>query len=231
MGILGITNRTENWKTAQTFAPFIGNQPALRSLAGRLLSEPLDDKEEVSLELFWKGGRDYWAEHKPKLRDLVDAYDRHFDGLRGEIVEFSQRDPSKSFRPLKRRNYNVRGENERKLANHFRNTEFDIVLETSEHLFIGEAKDESGFDAKSRYVLVHQLIRQYVIAKVLVDLAKKTKCVVPFVVAPRDKLKLGRLKDNSQIRFVMKMGWLKERNILSWGESTSLPSAYQPSTE
>lgn len=62
MGIPGINNRTENWKTAPTFAPFIGNQfaaklPAERRLiGGGYRTSPLVHEEEVSLELFWTGG-------------------------------------------------------------------------------------------------------------------------------------------------------------------------------
>ena len=240
MGILGIPNRTENWKTAQTFAPFIGNQFALRLLAERLSGETPGQEEEVELELFWTGGRDYWyaakennAVVKPSPESLGRAYNHYFRNsrdLREEIEEFRKGEPStKTFQSLLCRNYNVAGENAKKLTNHFRNTEFDVVLETSKYLFIGEAKDESNFDAKSKYVLVHQLIRQYVIAQILVHLAKRPKTIVPFVVAPGNKLK--DLKKNSQIRFMMKEGYLKDSNILSWGTLTPLPSASPPPTE
>ena len=150
MGILGICNRTENWKTARTFAPFIGKPARLRLLAGRLLPEPLDDEEKVNLELFWKGGRDYWhaakrcdaiVEPSPKL--LARAYKQCFPRLHEDIKEFQIEAP-KAFRSLQDDNYNVDGENAEKLATNFRNTEFDVVLETSEHLFVGEAKDETG---------------------------------------------------------------------------------------
>ena len=232
MGILGICNRTENWKTARTFAPFIGKPARLRLLAGRLLPEPLDDEEKVNLELFWKGGRDYWhaakrcdaiVEPSPKL--LAHAYKQCFPRLREEIKEF-QIDAPKAFRSLQDHNYNVDGENAEKLATNFRNTEFDIVLETSEHLFIGEAKDESGFQPDGTLVLVHQLIRQYVTAQILVHLVNKDKpkSIIPFVVA-RDG-KRNSLKRTAQIRFMMgypkKSPYLKESNILSWEELASL---------
>ena len=41
-------------------------------------------------------------------------------------------------------------------------TEVDVVLETPKHLFIGEVKHESTFEADGKLVLVHQLMRQYV---------------------------------------------------------------------
>ena len=57
MGILGITNRTENWKTAESFAPFFECDSARTRLAKRLL-EPLGKSHEVQprtvkIELFW----------------------------------------------------------------------------------------------------------------------------------------------------------------------------------
>ena len=60
MGILGIPNRTENWKTARTFAPFFKSCSARAALAKRLL-EPLGESQEgtVEIELFWYGIRDY----------------------------------------------------------------------------------------------------------------------------------------------------------------------------
>ena len=241
MGILGIKNRTENWKTAQTFAPFFGNQPALRLLAGRL-GEPLDHEEKVGLELFWKGGRDWIKKKKPDetwlTERLADAYGRYFPDLRCEIVKFHNREPSKNFNSLVDKNYNVSGAHVKQLVSHFKNTEFDIVLETSKHLFIGEAKDESGFGTDGRYVLVHQLIRQCVIAQILVDLVaedeRPPKTVVPFVVAPRCKRRKS-LENTAQFRFMTGYPdgkpYLKKSNILSWEELTSPPYVRPPSTE
>ena len=100
------------------------------------------------------------------------------------------------------------------MCNNLLNTEIDIVLETTEYLFIGEAKDESTFGAKSKYVLVHQLIRQYVMASIVVALVGNRKSVVPFIVGDKPK----GLQNNGQVRFMMKQGWLKKENVLSWGE-------------
>ena len=217
MGILGIDNRTENWKTARTFAPFFGNQPALRRLAGRLLPEPLDDEEKVNLELFWTGGRDYWVKHKPSPGELAAIFRHYFSELGDEIKKGDWR-----FKSLKCHNYNV-GEVE-KLATNFRNTEFDIVLETSKHLLIGEAKDESSFGTDGGLVLVHQLIRQYVTAQILVHLVNETqpKRVVPFVIAPEDPKKGKSLRNKSQVKFMTgypkEDSYLKESNILSWAD-------------
>ena len=231
MGILGICNRTENWKTAQTFAPFIGNQCALRLLAERL-GEPLGQEGKVSLELFWKGGRDYcWDTTKvtPSPDDLRTAYDSCFPDLRDKIEEFQKENASKTFRPLLRRNYNVSGENAKNLETNFRNTEIDVVLETSKHLFVGEAKDETGLHANREYVLAHQLIRQFVIAQILAHLVaecgeEQAKSIVPFVIGPDEDKKMASLKNTAQIRFMMEKGYLEESNILSWDELASIGS-------
>ena len=61
MAILGITNRTENWKTARYFAPLFEHRSV--RLARRLLTEEEEratlQPGDVRLELFWYGMRDY----------------------------------------------------------------------------------------------------------------------------------------------------------------------------
>ena len=62
MAILGITNRTENWKTARYFAPLFEHRSV--RLARRLLTEEEEratlQPGDVRLELFWYGMRDYF---------------------------------------------------------------------------------------------------------------------------------------------------------------------------
>lgn len=70
--------------------------------------------------------------------------------------------------PLKTHNYLAKGECEENLYNNLLNTEIDIVLQTDTHLCIGEAKSSQKLDATSTHVLMHQLIRQYVMARILV---------------------------------------------------------------
>lgn len=55
------------------------------------------------------------------------------------------------------------------------NPEIYIVLETPNHLFIGKAKDEMDCHSDGKRILVHQLIRQYVIAHILLTLRKYEK--------------------------------------------------------
>ena len=82
MGILGIENRTENWKTARHFAPFFKSASARAALANRLL-RPYEESESdavkaVKMELYWKGMRDYIHEldknKKPTTQDFQKRY-------------------------------------------------------------------------------------------------------------------------------------------------------------
>lgn len=95
----------------------------------------------------------------------------------------------------------------------------DIVLETPDRIFIGEAKHESDLGTSGDLILVHQLIRQYVTAIVLVHLlGRPKKEVVPFVVT--DKNRLESTNNKAQVEFMIKheQKWLREENVLSWGD-------------
>ena len=95
MGILHIGNRTENWKTASHFAPFLEDRNARTELANRLL-KPLDKLQdirpyEVKFELFWKGARDYLDQcydKNVKRQALVKGYQSIFNDLRKRIDDF-----------------------------------------------------------------------------------------------------------------------------------------------
>ena len=216
MGILGITNRTENWKTAQCFAPFFDSALARARLVNYLL-EPCAEThkiilEPIRIELFWKGMRDYMHTKKGVDKEvLADRYQCLFRDLHGEVKQF----------PKLKNKYELSNTEDSKkiLYGNLRNTEIDIVLETPKHLFIGEAKDVSDLGAKGDYVLVHQLIRQYVTAKILLNLPQLDKThsgkgIVPFLVV--DAGKIDKMKNTEQVKFMCEQGWLKEKNILSW---------------
>lgn len=184
-------------------------------------------KDEVHMELYWKGMRDliqkakYDSEiQKPTRQLLKNLYCEKFSSLRQKVKEFDGCKKSK-FRDLEDCNYKVDGENfEEKLYDNLRNTEIDVVVETPEYLFIGEAKDESDFGANANLILVHQLIRQYVMATILVKgcLGKCNKKVIPFVVGRCKE----SLKKKTQICFMKKHYDLKDENILSWGDINGL---------
>ena len=214
MGILGIENRTENWKTARYFAPFFTSDSARRDLAKRLAGE--SEPEPGKIELFWKGMRDHMhGQGESITEDLKRHYDRRFHDLGKRICEFNKQQSTGHPRLRKACKYDVSTEESQKsLCNNLRNTEIDVVLQTPKHLFIGEAKDESAFGADGRLVLVHQLIRQYVMATILLDCRRCDRKVVPFIVGNSVK----SLENTAQVKFMLKQGWLKKKNILSWDD-------------
>lgn len=215
MAILGITNRTENWKTAAYFGPLL--RSASVHLARRLLS---DDEErnqlqpgDVRLELFWRPVRDW--RHQEKLSreaasdQLVESYERNFSKLREKIGAFpGLKTPAGSYETSDRS----------RLASNLTNTEIDIVLESPGHLFIGEAKHEMRFDARGSLVLTHQLIREYVTVHVLLDLLGSEKRVVPFVVGNTT----AELKRQEQVRFMIEHYGLRHENVLEWSDIEAL---------
>lgn len=223
MGILGITNRTENWKTARHFAPFFACESARARLAQHLTESKSTPASKVQIELFWKGVRDYIKQSEEVTsQDLADCYNHVFSDLRDAIDEFNgpQQSTNRRLGLPNGWNYRVCLEDDKveKLFNNLRNTEIDIVLESPSHLFIGEAKGEMPLGRNGDLVLVHQLIRQYVMTKILLRLraaeGSSKKKVIPFVVG--DKGRLSSLKNTAQVRFMLKKQWLKEGNLLSW---------------
>lgn len=207
---LGIVNRTENWKTARSLSPLFGDKAHL--LAQRLGEQ---QPENVSLELFWKGARDYCAqEDREAARERLFAGCEQFGSLRQRVEEFD------GFQELQPHNYDFSSDHTEQLVDNLVNTEIDIVLESSQKLYIGEAKVESGFDAASKYVLVHQLIRQYVMAKILVDIRGEGRQVVPFLVTEE-----GASARAHQVRFMVEQGWMEPSHMLTWTDVRNLAAS------
>ena len=221
MAILGITNRTENWKTARYFAPLFGANSV--RLARRLLSDEEERSRlqpgEVRLELFWYGMRDHFDKHpmRPEGRrtELARTYFRLFKDLHSEVKGF-QGDAGSFKGP--EGSYDASKDGGNKLDSNLRNTEVDIVIQSPSHLFIGEAKHESRFGTRGRNFLTHQLIRQYVMACTLVDLRHEDLQVVPFVVGD-DR---AYLEKTLQVQFMCEQGWMREENILEWSDIEAL---------
>ena len=211
MPILDIINRTENWKTAVYFSPLFNGNSA--RLAERLGEFPKPQSEDVKLELFWRGMRDFLnitgVKKEFARQDYADLYVRLFPDLRRSIEEFGE------FHKLQPDNYDVSNDDRRvNLANNLANTEIDVVLETPNHIFIGEAKHKMTFGANGDLVLVHQLIRQYVMAKTLIEFSNKRKAVIPFVVCDN----VDAVMKTSQVHFMIEQGWLNAENVLDWKE-------------
>ena len=216
MHILGIENRTENWKTAVYFSPlFAGNS---NRLAERLGATPPPPSDGVVLELFWKGMRDHLYDRKMKKRfakqALVECYDRMFPNLRRDIEKFGK------LQLPNPQNYDTSTDDRMdKLVDNLVNSEIDVVLDTPKHFLIGEAKHEMRFGANGSYVLVHQLIRQYVLANILINFLPNQieKEVIPFVVGDD----IEYLNRSAQVQFMIDQGWMKKENILCWEEIRS----------
>jgi len=142
---------------------------------------------------------------------FADMYVRLFPNLREVIQDFGE------FRELQTDNYVADTDDQMiNLTNNLANTEIDVVLESPGCLFIGEAKHEMSFGADGALVLVHQLVRQYVTARILVEYlpGRFKKRVVPFVVCDD----AANIMKTSQVRFMIGQGWLEEKNILAWHE-------------
>ena len=232
--ILGIENRAENWKTALCLSPFFGDRSVC--LARRLGESQATQSKDVKLELFWNGVRDWCV---GKDRDeygelLIKSYRRLFPNLRKQIQRH------RGFFNLRDGNYEATSDVQKeKLVTNLFHTEIDIVLESPGHLYVGEAKCESDFNTKGDRVLVHQLIRQYVMAKVLLDVLECDREVVPFVVV-EDCRKHSRHMPTArkltaqphQVRFMVNQGWMDLENCLTWDDfaamTTEVPIAGEP---
>ena len=226
MGILGIHNRTENWKTARKFAPFFNknNKTALANLVKHLNPGDKSNPEDLKIELFWKGIRDLRHgksdELKKEIEDrLVNQYKERFKSLRTDVANFDELKLPEEW------NYDATKAGARsKLINNLRNSEIDIVIESRSHLYIGEAKDEAGFGADGQLVLVHQLIRQHVVATLFLDAKNEKRKIEQFVVL-RKLPNANRLP--RQIEFAIDQCWLKKDNILTWDRLSEIGTVVQ----
>ena len=194
----------------------------------------------VQINLFWYGMRDHLNKDKSRdirkdrvltqgiIEDLAKRYKRLFIeelDLRKNIEEFitkrrKAREPK--FRDLKPWNYRVseptkaRKNGPAKLGSNLYETEIDVVLQTPNHLYIGEAKYESPLGAESKYVLVHQLIRQYVMAKILVDKLVSENRIAPKKVIPFFVRDNPTGQEQAQVDFMIQQCWMSENNVLTW---------------
>ena len=119
MGILGIQNRTENWKTVENFYALSGE--AKRQIVGYLLGPYKDEDipnlrhQDIKIELFWQGMRDHIDYLKrngscvPSGQYFASVYLDLFGCLKTDVEKFIER-PDKmtnKFRELKVHNYVV----------------------------------------------------------------------------------------------------------------------------
>lgn len=224
MGILGIVNRTENWKTVEHFYGL--SDDAKACLVRRIAGTEGFDSDNIEIQLFWYGFRDYIAmcedngNTPPTREQVAKAYDNLFESLQKDVKEFQSEKYPYRFPGLKPDNYDASKENEQKLFDNLRHSEVDIVIQSGDLILLGEAKDESPFGADSRHVLVHQLIRQRVMTKILIDVCGVDKEIRHFVVG--DCKKVDSIKNTLQVKFMIDQGWLDPKNVLSWNDIRTL---------
>ncbi len=246
MAILGIENQTENWKTAEAFAPFFPDVDGSGDRRVRLVKQllpagaTLPDPAEIEIELFWYGIQDALPDgerhhNAVRAKKWATLFENNFSSLNSDIKEWNQgqQNHERLTEPASNHYQTNDAKDREKLYNNLVKTEFDIVVKTPHYLFVGEAKHMSGLNANSKRVLVHQLIRQYVAAKLLLkahgvesiglnDAAKtglrqaEALGIVPFVICHADELGVPKLKKTAQVKFMLKKRWLEEKNILIW---------------
>ncbi|MFJ5408193.1 hypothetical protein [Pectobacterium punjabense] len=225
--ILGIKNRTENWTTVGHLFDLRSNK-LIRYLMGNNSddSAPFDNGSEARLELFWYGYRDYIfgkniTRNTVKIDAIYERFLRLFPGLQERVLNFNG-ESNKYLRVKKTANYSLEREDAPlRLFQNIRHTEIDIVIETRNKLYIGEVKDSQTFGAHGGLFLPHQLLRQYVMARILVDELGKDLDVVPFVIVndstPRNDQNKVQLK-NGQVLLMENLNYLNMKNVFTWSD-------------
>ena len=167
----------------------------------------------------WKDEQENSTSKKQKREDkyagpLAKTYQKLFASLRNDI------DKSKSLILRKEWHYQAFDEKRvKKLFHNLHGTEMDIVLDTPGYLFVGEAKDESRLGANGDLVLVHQLIRQYVTARVLLHFTGNSNKKVALFSVVKNRESFLR---TYQVKFVLDKGWLCTANVLTWEDINQL---------
>lgn len=227
--IVGIRNRTENWKTASTLAPLIAfnrqNELANMLISNATSSQSSFGRDEVRIELFWKGFRDLWKQQSKSLdkqamiHTAADRYKRLFPSLRTKIEEYNEwaaLNNQPKLNLYKDCNYVCLDSEEATLYDNLLNTEIDVVMSAPGFLLIGEAKYEQTFGAASRHMLTHQLVRQYVMASIVLDIVEENQTtnrakVIPFIIG-------DNAKATAQVKLMHHLNFLLLSNIITWNE-------------
>ncbi|REL27514.1 hypothetical protein DXX93_13735 [Thalassotalea euphylliae] len=219
MSIFNINNRSESWRISRQF--ILGGYGLSNKLANKVVSNVGQELSgEVELELFWTGFRDYChsqsitLENKSLLNEVGIAFEKNFSTLFEQVESFNKRNTVKLRIDSSKHNYRLNNQSLCKLVKNLYHTEIDIVISTGNSLLVGEVKSEVSFNANSEYVLVHQLIRQYVMATILVHLlninGQNITQITPFVIAEKN------VSRSAQVRFMIDSGWLHQSNIFDW---------------
>ncbi|WP_420065100.1 hypothetical protein [Pectobacterium colocasium] len=218
--ILGIKNRTENWTTVNNLFD-LKNKKLISYLMRNNddESEPFDDGVQARLELFWYGYRDYLFDNSINLNTIntnaiYERFLRLFPDLQGNVLKF-QNGNRRCLRVEEAVNYSFQREDAPlRLFQNIRHTEIDIVIETRNKLYIGEVKDSQTFGADGRLFLPHQLLRQYIMARILIDELGRNLDVVPFIISNSENT-----RKNGQIQLMVNLGYLDMKNVFTWENS------------
>ena len=208
--ILAIKNRTENWTTANYLS-----KPEIVSRLLKKLTKSGNQDVNAKLELFWYGYRDYChcngiTEKNFTSTALVERFYRLFPNLRKDVEKFSNENP-KLLRLPQLYNYEINNAMATKLFHNIRGTEIDIVIETKAAIYIGEVKDTQAFGAKGDAALPHQLLRQYIMVKILLDELQSDLEVIPFVISGS-----VRTKNSGQVKLMQSLEILNKENVITW---------------
>ncbi|MDC9820955.1 hypothetical protein ABRQ07_14320 [Pectobacterium polonicum] len=226
--ILGIENRTENWTTVRN----IFDQKNKRLIEYLMInnnddSAPFDDGKEAKLELFWYGYRDYIYgkdinRYSAEYNIIYARFLRLFPDLQERVLNFKG-DSNRYLRVEKTVNYSLEREDAPlRLFQNIRHTEIDIVIETRNKLYIGEVKDSQTFGAHGGLFLPHQLLRQYIMARILIDELGKDLDVVPFIISNNS----SETKKNGQVKLMESLSYLNiDNNVFTWCDIDKYPDS------
>ena len=185
MHTLGYENRSENAMTSKHFQWFddsncwdlvTGILKQLRGLEdhpesstkGQIFAHPWRDylhqeASEAKKENKYSSLKKARLEIKQKADSrIVEIYEQEFSDLQGKVFEFKGFD----HKYLKwDKNYNLK-ENSGQLLTNVHNTELDVLIADDYNVYVGEAKGEMRPNASAtERMLVHQLVRGYVVVK------------------------------------------------------------------
>jgi hypothetical protein len=190
-GVGIIINRAENNLTAKVFVTLFNS---LRPAGTLLRALELEEGKcnQVKMELFWKGFRDYAIGDSQCRQKFYREYMRIIPGIRAAV---------KSTR-LKMRGTFYTGDDRDKLFNELRNTEVDVALFTDNKIYLGEAKRKEKLGSNGRNILAHQFLRQRVMVEVWKALNNDKRDLVSFIICDRTKMKsIRRMEQVKALQF------------------------------
>jgi len=221
--MFGVENRSENWRLAKAFIDKKDNFLEYK-IADIVLSNCNQKiSGQLSYEFFWTGFRDYCHSVSIAKKNsalgfrVVDYYQKTFSNLLDNIHQYNITENNPKLKLNNPEiNYVVNEETKNIFLNNLYYTEVDIIIRAGSNLLIGEVKSTQTFGSNSKHVLVHQLLRQYIMVSTLVNekqFQEKHNCIftiIPFVIANRNA------ERTAQVKIMKNLGWLVRGNVLNW---------------